>query len=82
MLKEVTDHFYVDNWLVSYESEDEAITAANLVYTSLLKGGFRLTQWASSSSLVRANLPDMSDNNRNLDLDGVPIERTLGLRWD
>ena len=84
VFKEVCDHFYVDNWLVSYSSEGEAISNAKVMYDSLLKGGFKLTQWAASSPSVRSSLPDraQANSNLNLDLDSVPVERTLGLQWD
>ena len=82
VLKEVVDHFYVDNWLVSYETEEQAIESARIVYEALLKGGFELTQWASSSPLVRSALPGQLLSSVNLDLEAIPVERTLGLRWD
>ena len=84
VFKEVCEHFYVDNWLVSYSSEREAIDNAKLMYDSLLKGGFKLTQWAASNLSIRSSLPDrtQADSHLNLDLDSVPVERTLGLQWD
>lgn len=80
--REIVDHFYVDNWLVSYETEAEAIESAHLMYSSLLKGGFKLTQWASSNKEVRSTLPDQQASSLDLDLEAIHIERTLGLRWD
>ena len=44
VLKEVVDHFYVDNWLVSYDTEEEAVESVRIVYEALLKGCFELTQ--------------------------------------
>ena len=75
VFKEVCEHFYVDNWLVSYSSEREAIDNAKLMFDSLLKGGFKLTQWAASNSSVRSSLPDRTraDSHLNLDLYSVPV---------
>ena len=84
VFKEACDHFYVDNWLVSYSSEREAIDNAKLMHASLLKGGFKLTQWAASNSSVRSSLHVriQAESHLNLDLESVPVERTLGLQWD
>ena len=82
VVREIEDHFYVDNWLVSYQTETEAIASSKIVYDALLRGGFKLTQWASSSPLVRASFPDGIQSELNLDLDSTPVERTLGLKWD
>ena len=49
-----------------------------------MKGGYKLTQWAASNLSIRSSLPDrtQADSHLNLDLDSVPVERTLGLQWD
>lgn len=80
--REIVDHFYVDYLLVSYHSEAEAIESAQLMFSSLLKGKFKLNQWVSSISSVRSALPDPLVSSLNLDLDEVLVERTLGLNWD
>lgn len=82
VLREIRDHFYVDNWLVSYPTEDEAIDSANSMYEALLSGGDKLTQWASSHARVRSSFPSVTSPAVDLDLNYTPIERTFGLHWD
>jgi len=79
----VCDHFYVDNWLVSYPTEKQTSEAIIKVNAALLQGGFKLTQWASSSQHIRNLFPDhFPQKNFDLDLDSLPVERTLGMTWD
>ena len=50
----------------------------------LRKGGFRLTQWLSSSRELLSLLPSSDIINPNMDLDNepLPVERTLGVFYD
>ena len=84
LLNQINRHFYVDNWLVSFATETEAISTAHSLTETLKKGGFPLTQWATSNEIVRQSLPGQSleGTTVNMDLDAEPIERTLGLVWD
>ena len=41
-LKEVIEHFYVDNWITSFRAEDEAVSTALALFRALRKGGFEL----------------------------------------
>jgi hypothetical protein len=43
--QQVIDHFYVDNWLTSFPSSEEAILYAERVTNVLRRGGFELAQW-------------------------------------
>ena len=43
--QQVIDHFYVDNWLTSFPSSEEAIHYAEKVTNVLRRGGFELAQW-------------------------------------
>ncbi|XP_057368282.1 uncharacterized protein LOC130689298 [Daphnia carinata] len=84
LLKQITKHFYVDNWLASFSTEAEAISTAHRLTETLKTGGFPLTQWATSNDAVRQSLPGQQLENAvvNMDLDAEPIERTLGLVWN
>ena len=84
MVHQIVRHFYVDNWLVSFKTIEEACSIAHKLTDALEKGGFPLTQWATSSDELRASLPGQSQLNEtlNMDLDDLPIERTLGLSWN
>ncbi len=81
ILKQITRHFYVDNWLVSFPTTAEAISTAHQLTNTPKKGGFPLTQWATSNEIVHQSLPGKQLEGAviNLDSDAEPIERTLGL---
>ncbi|XP_057366956.1 uncharacterized protein LOC130687815 [Daphnia carinata] len=84
LMTQVTRHFYVDNWLVSFRSVPEALSMSHRLTKVLKAGGFPLTQWATSNASVRSGLPGMQQKEVTLDmdLDASPIERTLGLKWN
>ena len=78
------DEFYVDNYLDSVKSEEEAIVIHQQLTALLAKGGFPLVKWQSSSRAVLATVkPDERCHpTLDLDLDNLPIDRTLGLLWN
>ncbi|XP_057366727.1 uncharacterized protein LOC130687571 [Daphnia carinata] len=80
----VKTSFYVDNYLDSFESEDEAIKRARQLKELLQLGGFNLTKWSSSSRKVLAALKPLGLANPklDLDLDKLPMDRALGILWD
>jgi hypothetical protein len=84
LIQQITRNFYVDNWLVSFTSSEEAISTAHRLTDALKKGGFPFTQWATSDKSIRKSLPgkQLDGASINMDLDAKPIERTLGLMWD
>ena len=73
----VKNNFYVDDMLKSVENEDKAIT--------LMKGGFNMTKFASSSKRVLQSIPekDRKIGVKNSDLLGsLPKDRALGVLWN
>jgi hypothetical protein len=84
LLAKVTENFYVDNYLDSFEITSEAVVKSKEMSDLLAKGGFKLGQWGSSSKVVLASVPGalLSNPSLNLDLDELPTERTLGLKWN
>ena len=52
----VKKSFYVDNFLHSFENEEEATRKCEGLYHMLQKGEFRLTKWLSSSRQVMAGI--------------------------
>ena len=44
--------FYVDNWLSSFQTVEEAVDAADIMSRVLKQGGFELARWGSSSGTV------------------------------
>ena len=80
----VQNCFYVDNYLDSFEFEQDAVNVPGRVTELLQRGGFRLNQWISSSRTALAAIPTTERADPLLDIDGaeLPSERTLGLLWD
>jgi hypothetical protein len=81
-VREVDNQFYVDNWITSVPSEAEAVHTAVVFTRVLKKGGFELAQWGSSSRRVLSQLPGSPITTLNLDVEGLPTERTLGISLD
>ena len=63
---------------------EEARSLANEVTSLLAEAGFRLTKWMSNSRDVLSVIPEeeRARPNLDLDLDNLPVERTLGGQWD
>ncbi len=80
----LSDCFYVDNYLDSYATEEEAVYGCTSLVELLRKGGFELSQLISSSRNVLKLVPTESNttNTINLDFDKLPEDSTLGLRWN
>ena len=82
VLKQVLDSFDVDNWLASFSAIEEAEEAVQATVRALSKGGFRLTQWASSHAEVIDQLKRKNESLLDLDLNNPQTEETLVLIWD
>ncbi|XP_063969477.1 uncharacterized protein LOC135157524 [Lytechinus pictus] len=80
----VKDNFYVDDCLKSVRSTEEAIRLIPQLCSLLRKGGFRLTKWVSNDKEVLETVPptERAASVVDLDLDHLPIERTLGVLWN
>ncbi|XP_055615196.1 uncharacterized protein LOC129761499 [Toxorhynchites rutilus septentrionalis] len=73
---------YVDDMLVSVESEDEAIRLAQQVKKVHSKGGFEICNWISNSKRVIAALQVEPTKEKNLDLSPeLATEKVLGMWW-
>ncbi|KAK3755177.1 hypothetical protein QZH41_010697 [Actinostola sp. cb2023] len=77
----VHQNFYVDDALVSTFDESSAVRLASEMTEILDRGGFRLTKFTSSNKEVLSSIPKDRRANPNLNLDELPIERALGVRW-
>ena len=86
VVKTVERKFYVDDWLKSVKSAENAIEVVDQLRSILSKGGFRLTKWLCNRSEVLDSIPQTERAPSLLDLDlgkeKPPIQRTLGLHWD
>ena len=80
----VIKDFYVDDFVKSIGTVNEASSLANEVTCLLSEVGFRLMKWMSNSREVLSEIPDGERARPTLDLDleNLPVERTLGVRWN
>ena len=80
----VRRNFYVDDLLKSVQTTDQATALAVKLTAMLKEGGFHLTKFLSNRREVLSALPTQERANPtlNLELDQLPINRTLGLHWD
>ncbi|KAK3747005.1 hypothetical protein QZH41_011961, partial [Actinostola sp. cb2023] len=80
----VLRHFYVDDMLRAVKNEEIAIQLADDLTSLLARGGFRLTKFMSNSCAVLQAIPkqERATPSLNLELDDLPIERALGVRWN
>ena len=81
--KRIARNFYVDNYLDSFDTVEEALQVVTSLISLLSKGGFHLCQWLSNFRDLLGGLPASDLLNPNLDLDTsqLPEERTLGLQY-
>ncbi|XP_055585281.1 uncharacterized protein LOC129738121 [Uranotaenia lowii] len=75
---------YVDDYLASFSSRDEAAKIATEIRLINKNGGFDLHHWRSNSPAVMEVLNEkQSVDKKNLSLiDSTNTERVLGLLWD
>ena len=82
----VRRNFYVDDCLKSVRTTQVARKLVCELTDLLSRGGFRLTKWTSNDRQVLASIPESerakSVINLDLDLDELPVERTLGVQWN
>ena len=76
-------NFY-DDMLRALKNEEIAIQVAKVSMSLLSQGGFKLTKFMSNSRTVLQEIPveKRALPNLDLDLDQLPIERTLGVHWN
>ena len=80
----IPDNFYMDDYLDSFHTVQEATKVSNDVANALSEGGFRLTKWVSNDQQILKALPaqEVSSTLINLDFDDISIERALGILWN
>ena len=82
----VKSSFYVDDFLLSIDTEENALNVLKSSTNCLAKCGFNLTEVCSNSKKLLKALPveKLSKNLKNcIDLnDYLPSERALGLMWN
>ncbi|PFX11376.1 hypothetical protein AWC38_SpisGene24930, partial [Stylophora pistillata] len=82
-IKTLNRNFYVDDCLKSVPTTDKAARLSGQLRELLSRGGFRLTKWISNDRNVIATVPvtERAPCVVNLDLEDLPVERTLGVQW-
>ena len=80
----VDKYFNVDDFVKSVRTVSEACSLASEVSCLLREAGFILTKWMSNSREVLSNIPeaDRAKPTLDLDLENLPVERTLSVQWD
>jgi hypothetical protein len=84
VVEAVEKDFYVDDLLKSLPNEHEAVAFSSEICELLRRGGFRLTKFLSSRKEVLATVPisERANPSFNLDLDRLPVDRALGMKWN
>ncbi|XP_072172027.1 uncharacterized protein [Diadema setosum] len=80
----VLNNFYVDDCLKSVKCQDDAMSLVEDLRCLLAQGDFRLTEWLCNDRDVLASIPESerAESALNLDLEDLPVQRTLGILWD
>ena len=81
----VKQDFYLDDFVKSVKKEEEEEEGKSFLkeVTNLIReAGFRLTKWMSNSRSVLSTIPEKERARPTLDvdLDNLPVERTLGVQ--
>ena len=79
----VFKNFYVDDCLISVESEQRAVEVVHDLRALLLKGGFNLRKWLSTSDVVMQTIPEnkKSKSVKNAMPSTALKECVLGIDW-
>ena len=75
-LKVVRKHFYMDDYIQSHATEEDACKAVLETKHCLQTDGFRLTKFVSNSSLVLNEIPPEDKDNQ------TDVVRVLGVKWN
>lgn len=85
VVQSVLQSFYVDNWLQSLQSQDQARQLIDKMRTLLASGGFDIRQWSSNIPEVISHLPPeakLAGCELWLTMNKTdPQQSTLGLLW-
>ena len=84
VVQTVERNMYVDDQMKSVDTPTTAVRLSTQLRELLAKGGFRLTKWLSNDRRVLAEIPETERavSVANLDLQELPTECALGLKWD
>ena len=84
LVRTVQRNFYMDNFLNSIRTNQEAIEFYQKVREILSKGGFNLTKWISSDDEVKTQIPEADRSTKNVKTFEVEPQSSsvLGLNWN
>ena len=84
VVETVNRNFYVDDSLELVTDKDSAVSFVPKLGPLLSSGGFHLTMWVSTSSNVRATIPESgrAKSIKDLQLGVMPSQRALGVKWN
>ena len=83
-LETLRRNFYVDDVLRAVPTSEAAIKLSNQLTKLCARGGFNLTKFLSNDRRVLAAIPveKRATPSLDLDLDELPVNRTLAIRWN
>ncbi|XP_055605793.1 uncharacterized protein LOC129753966 [Uranotaenia lowii] len=78
----IIDHHYVDNWMDSADTVEEAAKLASEVKHVHGKGGFQIHNWLSNSEMFLQLIgAKIATEEKNINLDTDSTKRVLGMLW-
>jgi hypothetical protein len=82
----ILNNFYVDDWVVSLDNIENAMSLAHEAQETCRRGGFCLSKFVSNSPQVMEAIPRSSwaknIKELNLDHEDMPCQRALGVKWN
>ena len=84
LVKAVQRNFYIDDFLKSVRTPQEAIEIYQKVRDILIKGGFNLTKWITSEDEVKSHIPETDRSTKVVKkFEAEPQSSSiLGLNWN
>lgn len=73
---------YVDDWLDSFKTEEEALSISSEVHNILSSGGFTMKNWVSNSQIVSSNVGGLSSREKVFSEKDMQTEKVLGMWWE
>lgn len=80
-VRAIRENHYVDDYLDSVQSFEQARQLIEDVSAIHAAGGFTIREWVTNSSELRAELPTIVPGKVSLDRSPCNTERTLGMIW-
>ena len=84
LVKAVQQHFFMDDFLKSVRTPQEAIEIYQKIREILNKGGFKLTKWITSDDEVKSQIPETDRSTKVVKtFEAEPQSSSiLGLNWN